>query len=62
MLGEKFIYMAIKNKWTGIRGGGGEGQWGKDGEGSSQGTCIKDPWTKATDSGVRGGLTMIEQQ
>ena len=24
----------------------GEGQWGREGEGSIQGTCIRDPWTK----------------
>ena len=24
-----------------------EGDIGKEGKGSSQGTCIKDPWTKA---------------
>ena len=25
-----------------------EGQWGKEGEGSRQGTCIKDLWTKTS--------------
>ena len=28
---------------------GGGGQWGKEGERSSQGTGIKDPWTWATE-------------
>ena len=40
--------MEIKNKLTVTRGEGGGDQQGKEGEGSSQETCIKDPWTKTT--------------
>ena len=38
--------MEIKNKLTVIRGVEGGGKWGKEGEGSSQETYMKDPWTK----------------
>ena len=38
----------IQNKLTVIRG---EGEGGKEGKGSSQGTCIKDPWAKTMGEG-----------
>ena len=38
--------MEIKNKLTVTRREEGRRQWGEEGEGSSQGTCVKDPWTK----------------
>ena len=37
--------MELKNRLTVIRREWGGGQWGKEGEGSSQGTCIKGIWT-----------------
>ena len=40
--------MKIKNKLTVTRVEEEEGQWGKEGEGSRQGTCIKDLWTKTS--------------
>ena len=40
--------MELKNTLTVTRGEVGGGTQGKEGEGSSQGTCIKDPWTKMT--------------
>ena len=43
--------MEIKNKLTVTRRGGGNGQQGKKGERSSQGTCIKDPWTETMGGG-----------
>ena len=43
--------MEIKNKLTVTRGLGGGGT-GKEGEGSSQGACIKGPWTKTMWQGV----------
>ena len=70
--------MELKNRLTVIRREWGGGQWGKEGEGSSQGTCMKGPWTKPTGWGniecgrwgwvgqgrVMGemGTTVIEQQ
>ena len=47
--------MEIKNKQTVTRGEGGGGQWGKEGEGSSQGACIKDPWTWTMGCGLTIG-------
>ena len=35
--------------------GGGGGVTGKEGEGSSQGSCIKDPWTKTRRSSIEYG-------
>ena len=35
---------------------GVEGQQKKEGEGSSQGTCMKDPWQWATGWGLTGGV------
>ena len=37
------------------RGKGGRGQWGKEGEGSFQGTCINDPWTWTPEWGLTVG-------
>ena len=37
--------MEIRNKLAVTKRDGGGGKWRKEGEGSSQGTCIKDPWT-----------------
>ena len=36
--------MEIKETLTGARGKGGGGWW-KEGEGTSQRTCMNDPWT-----------------
>ena len=36
--------MEIKNKPTVMEGAGERDITGKEGEGTSQGTCIKDPW------------------
>ena len=49
--------MEIKNKLTVTRAGVGEGWWvmGKEGEGSSQGTCVKDPWTKTMRGKIESG-------
>ena len=47
--------MEIKNKLTVTRGEREGGQWGKEGEGSSQGTFVKDPWTKTTGAGLNVG-------
>ena len=49
--------MEIRNKLTVTRGerGEGRGMTGKEEEGSSQGTCIKDPWTRTMRG---GGLTV----
>ena len=38
--------MKIKNKLTVTRGEEGGEYWGKEGEGSIQVMCMKDPWTK----------------
>ena len=47
--------MEIKNKLTVTRGEvGREVTGGKKGKGC-QGTCIKDPWTKAKDGRIEGG-------
>ena len=50
--------MEIKNKPTVIREEGGEGSWGKEGEGTRQRTCMNDPetWTTVWEltMGVRG--------
>ena len=46
--------METKNKLTVTRGEGAGGQWEKKGEGSGQGTCIKDPWAKTTGGGRFG--------
>ena len=48
--------LEIKNKLTVTRGVRGKGYKGKEGEGSSQGTFIKDLGTKAI--GERGGLNV----
>ena len=43
---------------------GGGGQQGKEGEGSSEGACIKDPWTWTTGGGRgwnMGGERWVEQ-
>ena len=47
--------MEIKNKLTVTRGEVVRGQWEKEGKGSSQGTCIMDPWTRTT---WQGGLNV----
>ena len=49
--------MEIRNKLTVTRGewGEGRGMTGKEEEGSSQGTCIKDPWTRTTRVRIEGG-------
>ena len=44
--------MEIKNKLTVTRGERGGGYRGKEGEGSSQGTGIKDPQTKTMGWGM----------
>ena len=44
--------MEIQNKPTVTRGEG-ERDNGKEGGGSSQGTCVKDPWTKTMGGGLR---------
>ena len=47
--------MEIKNKLTVARGVG-EGIMGERREGSSPGTCTKDPWTKTMGwGGIEGG-------
>ena len=47
-----------------IKGVEGEGEPGSEGEGSSQGTCIKDPWTWTAGWGLTegGGRDSIEQR
>ena len=45
----------IKNKLAVTRGYGEEGKWGKTSEVSSQGTCIKDRWTKPEAVRFQGG-------
>ena len=47
--------MEIKNKLAVTRGEGREGKWGTEGKGSSQGTCIKDPWKWTTGWGLTEG-------
>ena len=49
--------MEIKNKLTVTRGEGGGDQQGKEGEGSSQETCIKDPRTE-----TMGGMIEYRRQ
>ena len=46
--------MEIKNKLTGTRQEG-EGVTKKEGEGSSQGTGIKDPWTRTQTGRIENG-------
>ena len=52
--------MDIRKKLTGA-----EGRWGKEGEGSNQETCIKDPWEKTMvvgkglEDGVWAGLRRV---
>ena len=47
--------MQIKNKLTATRGEKEGGYWGKEEEGSNQGTCTKDPWTRPMGRGLSLG-------
>ena len=47
-----------ETKLTVTRGEGKEGKQEKEGEGSSQGTCMKDPWTWTTGWGLIVGAGM----
>ena len=44
----------IKEQTDNDQWGGGGGEGGKEGEGSSQGTCINDPWKWTTGWGFTG--------
>ena len=52
--------METWNRLTAARGKGAEGKWWREGEGISQRTCMKGPWTRTTvwgwAVGVGGGL------
>ena len=47
--------MEVKNKQPVTREEGQGNNGGKEGEGSSQGTCIKDPWTRTTEGRIEWG-------
>ena len=48
--------MEIRSRLAVTRGEGKRDKQGKDGERSSQRTCIKDPWTWTTGWGLTGGV------
>ena len=52
--------METWNRLTAVGGEEGEGEWWKEGEGTSQRTCMNDSWTGKTERGLtvvkRGGL------
>ena len=37
--------IASQNRLAAVKRGGGRGDYLKEGEGTSQGACMKDPWT-----------------
>ena len=47
--------METRNRLTLMRQEGEWGEGGKKGEGSSQGTCMDDPWTWTTGQGLTVG-------
>ena len=55
--------MKTWNRLTAARGDGGGGEWWKEGEETSQRTCMNDPWTWTTGWGltVGAGLGWVEE-
>ena len=51
--------METRNRLTAIREEGGGGNGEKEGEGSSQGTCINDPWALTTGLGLTVGAGVV---